>query len=142
MSGRIILGLAVAFVAFAAGPVGTAWAQDPVKVAPDIYTLVFENERVRVCDINFEPGEKIEPHSHPDHFLYILSAGTLKISKPDGTTSDFTGTPGQVVWIPAEKHWAENVGKTPVHALVVELKEPAPKHAPKPDTKPDADTKK
>jgi len=36
-------------------------------------------------------------------------------------------TVGQVLWIPAETHWAENGGETEIHALVTELKEPAPK---------------
>ena len=31
---------------------------------------------------------------------------------------------GQVLWIPAETHWAENTGKTKVRLLVNELKEP------------------
>jgi len=28
----------------------------------------------------------------------------------------------KVVWVPAETHWAENIGKTPVRILVSELK--------------------
>jgi len=103
----------------------TAAAQDPVKVAPDIYKQVFENERVRVCDVKFKPGDKIAKHSHPDHFIYVLEQGKVKISKPDGSSSDNDFQVGQVVWIPAETHWAENVGSTEVHALIVELKEPA-----------------
>jgi mannose-6-phosphate isomerase-like protein (cupin superfamily) len=33
---------------------------------------------------------------------------------------------GQIVWIPAETHWAENIGPTPIRAIVTELKEAAP----------------
>lgn len=100
-------------------------AQDPVKVGPNIYKQVFENERVRVCDVKFKPGDKIAQHSHPDHFIYVLDPGKLRISKPDGTSSEADFQVGQVVWIAAETHWAENIGSTEVHALVVELKEPA-----------------
>ena len=98
-------------------------AQDPVEVAPHIYTVLFENERVRVSKMHFKPGDSIAPHSHPDHFVYVLSAGALKISRPDGTSQEFVGEPGQVVWIDAETHWAENVGTTDLEAIVVELKE-------------------
>jgi quercetin dioxygenase-like cupin family protein len=104
---------------------GAAEAQDPMKVGTGIYSLVFENERVRVCDIKFDPGEKIAPHSHPDHFVYVLSAGTLEVEKPDGSKTLLESAPGQVLWIPAETHWATNVGKTEFHAIVVELKEGA-----------------
>ena len=98
-------------------------AQDPVEVGPHIYTVIFENERVRVSDISFEPGEEIGMHSHPDHFVYVLSAGKLKLSYPDGTTKDFEGVPGQVAWTPAESHAAVNTGESQFHAVVVELKQ-------------------
>ena len=30
-------------------------AQDPVAVSPDIYTVLFENEEIRVLELTFEP---------------------------------------------------------------------------------------
>lgn len=104
-----------------------AAAQDPVKVGSNVYKQVFENERVRVSDVRFKPGDKIAKHSHPDHFIYVLEQGKLRISKPDGTSSEADFQVGQVVWITAETHWAENIGSTELHALVVELKEPVRK---------------
>jgi len=110
----------------------TAAAQDPVKVAPDIYKQVFENERVRVLEVRFKAGDKIAKHSHPDNFVYVLGPGKGRFSKPDGTSSEADFQVGQVVWGPAETHWAENIGSTELHAIVVELKEPArAKPAPK-----------
>lgn len=101
-------------------------AEDPLKVAPEMYNLVFENERVRVMQVTFAPGQKIPRHSHPEHYVYVLDAGTLRVSKPDGTSSDATVGAGQVLWFPAETHWAENTGTTQVRLLVNELKEPRP----------------
>lgn len=97
-------------------------AQDPVKVGPEIYTKRFENDRVRVSSIHFKPGASIVMHSHPDHFVYVLTAGTLRLSYPDGTTKEFAGKPNDVVWIPAETHAAVNTGGTDFNAIVVELK--------------------
>jgi quercetin dioxygenase-like cupin family protein len=102
-----------------------AFAQDPLKVAPSMYKLDFENERIRVMEVTFKPGEKIAPHSHPDHFVYVLSAGKLKITHGDGTSADFEGVVGANAWIPAETHYAQNIGTTEFRALVIELKEPA-----------------
>ncbi len=122
----------ILFAAVALGLLAApALAQDPLKVAPTMYKLVFENERVRIMEVSFKPGEKIAQHSHPDHFGYILEAGKLKISKPDGTSSELDGKVGDVVWIPTETHSGENIGKTTVRVLVVELKEPAKAAAPK-----------
>lgn len=121
---RFMPGL-VGIMMLSAAAMPVAVAQDPVEVGPHIYTVVFENERVRVSEIQFKVGDQIAMHSHPDHFVYVLEPGTLQLSYPDGRTSTFEGTPGQVVWINAESHAAVNAGTTPFRALVVELKEPS-----------------
>jgi len=41
-------------------------AQDPVKVDPKHYTVVFENDAVRVLHIHYGVGEKSVMHSHAD----------------------------------------------------------------------------
>ncbi len=101
---------------------GVAWAQDPAQVGPHVYTVKFENERVRVSEIHFDVGESIPMHEHPDHFVYVLTGGTLRLSYPDGRTADVAAVPGQVLWIPAESHAAVNIGSTEFKGLVVELK--------------------
>jgi len=102
-----------------------AMEQDPTKVGPEIYKSVFENERIRVNEITFAPGAKIAMHAHPDHVVYWLSGGTLRISTPDGKSMEVNAKPGDVTWLPATQHAAENIGKTDVKAVQVELKEPA-----------------
>ena len=99
--------------------------KDPLKLAPGIYSLLFENDQVRVYDIRFEAGDRIAMHSHPDHILYILSPGTIKLSYADGTSKDVTVEAGQVLWSNAESHQSENSGTTEVHAIIVELKKAA-----------------
>lgn len=118
------LGLAVTAMVLGSAII-RLYAQDPLAVAPDMYRLVFENERVRVMEVSFQPGQKIAPHSHPDHFAYVLEPGQLRISKTDGSAMDADLQVGQVLWIPAETHWAENIGTSVVRVLVSELKEPA-----------------
>jgi quercetin dioxygenase-like cupin family protein len=100
-----------------------AFAQDPMHVGPNIYKLLFENDRVRVFEVRFKPGEKIAMHSHPDHVVYVLGDGKLKLSYPDGKSVEVALQAGKTLWIPAETHAAENVGATDAHSLVVELKE-------------------
>jgi quercetin dioxygenase-like cupin family protein len=40
------------------------WAQDPVKLRPDMFTVMLENDHVRVLEWTFKPGEKELPHTH------------------------------------------------------------------------------
>jgi quercetin dioxygenase-like cupin family protein len=108
---------------FAAGMAVGAQAQDPLEAAPDMYRLLFENDEVRVMEVTFQPGQAIAAHTHPHpHSVYVLEGGALRISKPDGSSMDATLEVGQVLWIPAERHWAENTGETVVRLLVTEIK--------------------
>lgn len=103
-----------------------SFAADPLEVAPEMYKLVHDSDRVRVMQVTFQPGEKIAEHSHPDHFVYVLDAGNLQITKSDGTVTDAVLKVGDVIWIDAETHSAVNTGSTPVKLLVTELKEAKP----------------
>ena len=100
------------------------FAQNPLEVAPDMYKLKFENERVRVMEVTFAPSASIAMHSHPDHFVHVASGGKLALSYPDGTSKELEAKAGEILWIDAESHAAKNLGDTEVKLLVVELKEP------------------
>ena len=97
------------------------FAADPVEVAPDIYTNLFENEKVRVLKLEVKPGEQIAEHSHPDHFVYAMTDGKLSITK-EGQTQEVEATKGQVLWLDAETHSTVNTGEAEFQGLVVELK--------------------
>jgi quercetin dioxygenase-like cupin family protein len=102
--------------------VGTAVAQDPVTVGPDIYKCTFENAHTRLCEVTFKPGAKIGMHSHPDHLVYVLSPGKLRITRAGGESQEAELKAGATLWIPAETHQAENIGSTEVKSLVIEYK--------------------
>lgn len=38
---------------------------DPAVTNPDLYTVVFENDRVRVLEYHDRPGDRTTPHGHP-----------------------------------------------------------------------------
>jgi quercetin dioxygenase-like cupin family protein len=105
-----------------------AMAQDAVKVAPNNYTVLLENERVRVLDFRSKPGDKTPMHSHPDYLVYDVQPGTITITFPDGKTRTDRGEePGDVNFLEGRTHATENTGTTEAHAVIVELKEPRPK---------------
>jgi quercetin dioxygenase-like cupin family protein len=49
-----------------------SFAAEPLEAAPEMYKLKYENDRVRVMEVTFQPGEKIAEHTHPDHFVYVV----------------------------------------------------------------------
>jgi len=119
---KIPVVLATAVAVIGAALCDRAAAQDPLKIDPDIYTLALENEKVRVFTVTFKPGAKIGRHSHPDHVVYVIKPGKLKISRSETDSKDYELKTGESMFIPAETHWAENVGDTEIQLVVVELK--------------------
>jgi quercetin dioxygenase-like cupin family protein len=96
-------------------------SRDPLKVAKNVYKFIMENDRVRVLEASFKPGDKAIMHEHPDHVVYVLNDGKINL-KSSGKTDALDLKKGQAIFIKAQSHEAENTGKTDLHLLVVELK--------------------
>jgi quercetin dioxygenase-like cupin family protein len=119
-------GLAGTLLAICA--VGTVQAQDAVKVSPDHFTVLLENERVRVLDFHSKMGDKIPMHSHPAYISYsIAGSGKTKFTAPDGKVTEQAAKTGQAAWHDAETHASEYMGAGTTHVLLIELKAPAGK---------------
>jgi hypothetical protein len=98
---------------------------DPVVTNPDSYSVVFENERVRVLEYRDEPGHRSTPHEHPDSVMVTLSAFHRRLAQGDRHV-DVELPAGAVRWLGSQRHSGENTGDTATHCLFVELKETAP----------------
>ena len=84
---------------------------------------MFENDQVRVLRIHYNPKEKSVMHEHPASVVVFLSESKAKFTLPDGTTTtDGGGKAGEVRFSDAGKHLPEDIGTTPVEAVLVELK--------------------
>jgi quercetin dioxygenase-like cupin family protein len=94
---------------------------DPKDVASNVYTLIMENERVRVFNVTFEPGEKAIMHDHPDHVVYVLKGGKIKLTSA-GKINILDLETGKAIFLNEQSHEAENVGQSKLELLVVELK--------------------
>ena len=98
---------------------------DPVVTNPDLYRVLFENERVRVLEYRDQPGDRTQPHAHPDSVMVTLSAFERRIWTGDQQVE--VSLPAyQARWLDAQEHSGMNVGPTTTHSVFVELKEPAP----------------
>ena len=79
-------------------------ALDPVKVAPHIYELAFENDRVRVLKKTIRFGETPQLHSHPDRVIVYLNPCAWTEEDEDGNERMESFKFGTPVWAPAETH--------------------------------------
>ncbi|HET6694610.1 MAG TPA: cytoplasmic protein [Pedococcus sp.] len=95
---------------------------DPTVSNPDLYTVVFENHRVRVLEYLDQPGDRTRPHAHPDTVMYTLSSFSRRLRTADAER-DVELAAGTVGWIPAQVHSGENIGETATHVLFIELKD-------------------
>jgi len=111
--------LLLVFVCFTAS---AALAQDPVKVDPQHYKVIFENDQVRVLRIHYGPHEKSVMHSHPDSVVVYESEVHMKMTTPDGKSVESSGKAHDSLWTPAGAHLPENLTDKPVDAVLVELK--------------------
>ena len=101
---------------------------DPVETNPEHYSVVFENERVRVLEYVDRPGERTTPHAHPDSVMHTLSSFRRRLHSGDAHR-DVEMPAGTTGWLPAQEHSGENIGEMETHVLFVELKDgaaPAP----------------
>jgi quercetin dioxygenase-like cupin family protein len=95
---------------------------DAVKVAPDIYKVVLENDEVRVLEVQLKQGSKSEMHSHPRSVAICLNDQRLKFTFPNGKSEDAELKRGQAVWLDGLSHAVENKGTEDASSVVVELK--------------------
>jgi hypothetical protein len=81
---------------------------DPVRVAPHIYQLEFENERVRVIRQTLRNGETQPLHAHPERLLVYLQTCAWLENDGQGGQRMQEFKYGEVVWADAESHGGGN----------------------------------
>jgi len=95
---------------------------DAVSVAPNLYKVLFENDRVRVLETRYGPGVKSEVHSHPDLVAVALTPAKAKLSLTDGQPLDLEFQVGESLFVEAQEHTVENTGGSELQIILVELK--------------------
>lgn len=96
--------------------------QDPLKLYPENYQVLMENDRVRVLDFKLKKGAKENSHMHPAHVVYVLTGFKIRFTFPDGKTGIRETKTGDVLFCEALAHASENIGGTDAHGILVELK--------------------
>ncbi len=99
-----------------------ACGQDPNVVDAKHYTVVFENDQVRVLRISYAPGEASVMHEHPNGVAVFLSDGDTEMKLGDGTTIEDIRKSGEAIWAPAGKHLPKSKGDNKSELILVEFK--------------------
>ena len=104
-------------------------AQDATKVDAKHYTVVSENDQVRILRVHYGAHEKSVMHSHPATVAVFLTDAKGEFHYPDGKTRSFAVKAGDAQYEAATIHLPENTGDKGMDVIVVELKGNAAKAA-------------
>ena len=119
----LLLGAAASGLLVFAG-FGDALGQDPAVVNARTIRVKLENSRVRVFEAVLKPDEREQLHSHPAYVVHVIAGGRIRSHGTDGKTTEYELVTGDTLYRDPITHWAENIGSTTIHLVVVELKEP------------------
>jgi len=100
-----------------------ACAQDPVKVDPAHYRVLFENAHMRVLEYRDKPGDKAPMHSHPAYMTYVTGSGRVRDTLPNGESSVDEIVGSEFACLPPITHEGQNIGTTGIQELLVEFKD-------------------
>jgi hypothetical protein len=99
-------------------------SHDPTVTDPNLYSVLFENDRVRVLEYRDRPGDRTHAHRHPDSVMVALSSFQRRVSS-NGRSVDVVLSAGEARWLGAQEHLGENTGRSESRSIFVELKDPA-----------------
>jgi quercetin dioxygenase-like cupin family protein len=115
----LILGLTVALFLPAKSSPPTVELDELPK---PYYSVLWENEHVRIVEHSMQPGDSEPMHTHPEKLAYIMESSKLLVTESNGTTNEVDLTKGEFQQLPTWTHSIKNIGDTPLHTLLVELK--------------------
>lgn len=109
--------------ALAEPPPATKAPVDALVSSPDNFKLLLENDQVRVLKYTLLPGSRDRWHTHPPRVGHVLSGATIRVTRADGSHTDYDEKTGDTYWGPfSPLHDTQNIGTTPYVALLVEVK--------------------
>lgn len=99
---------------------GLAPAQDVMKTGAKHWSVLDENDDVRVLHFAPQAGDKTPLHSHPMTVVYFAHGGKVRITRPDGSEEVMDYPTGAAFIRGADKHADEALDA--VDMILVELK--------------------
>ena len=99
----------------------SAFAQDAMQYGLKHLKVLAEDDKVRVLKYMPQKGDKTPVHSHPSTILYVVKGGKVRITMPDGATTEATLKTGDALLRPGVTHSDEALDNLEV--VLIELKQ-------------------
>jgi hypothetical protein len=102
----------------------TVWpARDPLAVDPKDYSLVLENDQVRVLRVTSGPHNITPLHQHILNRLSVfVSPVYMRVSSEDGTKAEVRSSAGDTSWGGPVTHTELNLTDGTFHVVLIEFK--------------------
>ena len=98
-------------------------ALDPLRVAPENFTLVFENSQVRVLRLKVGPGQTVPMHEYAlDHLVVCMTDLDARIMSPQGEAEIAQHKLGDFSWSGRSQQKIDNLSNEPLEAVILEMK--------------------
>ena len=94
---------------------------DPTVASPEQYTLLSEEDGVRVIKMSLKAGETDLEHSHRYETVYFITGGKVRIHLPNGESMEAEIPDGHVMHHEPWTHTVENIGDTDINAIIFEI---------------------
>ena len=88
----------------------------------DVGFVLRNDDRVRVLEYKDQPGQKTHQHAHPAFVVYAVSPFKRELILPDGRKMQREFKAGAIMWSDAQTHIGNNIGDTPTHVIMIEMK--------------------
>jgi mannose-6-phosphate isomerase-like protein (cupin superfamily) len=104
-------------------------ASDDTTLSPIADRVLYEDDRIRIWEMNLQPGEDSGRHRHDHDYVVVMVAGDRvgihEHVRPDGTEGEYREADVQIgasIFIPKGGiETAVNAGKVPYRDIEIEL---------------------
>ena len=97
-------------------------AAPPVEIEPEKNSIIYDGERYYVFNELLQPGDTRDRHSHSQRVVVRLNATRLQQWLDKGEEVFRDQVPDTISFNEPAVHIVKNIGQTPQHNIVVELK--------------------
>jgi len=101
----------IAFAALGIATAGSVHAQDKAKERAPVIKVLLDNNKVRVTETTFKPGDVSRADRKP-RANYFVKNGKLERTTKDGKKTVYERKAGTSAWLEADSDVVKNIGKT------------------------------
>ena len=111
----------IAFAALGIAIAGPVYAQDKAKERASVTKVLLENDKVRIAESTFKPGD-VSRADRKARANYYLKGGTFERTSKDGKKTVVERKAGTSIWLEADSDVVKNIGKTTIVLVSIQLK--------------------